>query len=368
MKPRIGDGAAVALCIVIALIAQAADTSLPSTGSWRLNNWGAATGRVHIELTRASLTSRWVEGRDYPIDELKGLSRDQLSSMHSNVRFEIVRDAGNIVCEGSVVAGLGGGTFAFSPNGAFVTEMRKLGFNDLDEGKLFSMAVSDVSLVFARQVLKLGMRDVTSTDLIRMRERNITPEYIAETRSYGYDYTATDLIRLKDHGVNGQFLHDLKKAGYDLRADEVARLRDHGVNSEYVRDLAGGGAARLTAEELVRLHDHGVAADFVTDLQRAGYSVGPDDVIRLHDHGVSSNYVTSLAFRPDDLIRLHDNGVSAEFPKQLKAAGYGDVAVHEIIRMWQNGVNGDYIARLQASGMKGLTPEQIIKLRQHGID
>src|SRR5581483_4351614 len=161
MKIRWNDAAAIAACALIVVFANAADTSSEMSGSWRISNWTWHTDRVQLELTRSTLTSRWVESRDYALDELRGLNPDQLRSLHSAVRFEIVRDAGAFLCEGSVTAGVGGGTFQFEPSKAFASEMRKLGFGDLSANTMFSMAVNNVDLVFVRAVQKAGLRNVS---------------------------------------------------------------------------------------------------------------------------------------------------------------------------------------------------------------
>src|SRR5258706_11524167 len=58
------------------------------------------------------------------LNQLRGLTRNQLESSASVARFEIVRDAGTLRLEGYIQNGAGGGVFTFSPNANFVTEMR----------------------------------------------------------------------------------------------------------------------------------------------------------------------------------------------------------------------------------------------------
>ena len=82
---------------------------------------------------------------------------------------------------------------------------------------MFQMALMDINLVYVRQLIKLGLRDLTTRELIDLRSRNITVEYIAEVRSSGYDFSGADLIHLNDHGVESGFLRELRKAGYRLQ-------------------------------------------------------------------------------------------------------------------------------------------------------
>ena len=347
MKWRVTEPVVVAACGVIGLLALAANPpvlGLVPSDTWRLNAWNAGPGRAHLELSRSRLGSQSVDGRDYELNELAGLSAGQVKSIHAKVRFALERDAGTIVCEGVLMGGVGRGTFGFAPNATFVAQMRKLGIDDLDPDRLLSMALADVSMSFARRVVDAGLRDISAQQLIRFRHRNINGEYIVEIRRAGYDVSADELVRMKDHGVDIRYLRELKSGGRDFRVDEI-----------------------------VRLHDHGVRAEFTADLKRSGYELESEQIVRLHDHGVDADYLRRLKesaypFRPDEIVRLRDHGVSADFPRQLQASGYGDLTAEQMIRMWENGVNGGYVAHLAASGLKNLSPEQIIKLKQHGID
>jgi len=78
MKFRINEPVAISLCILVVLIAQAADTTVPTTGTWSLNRWMAGSGKVQLSLKRSTMTSTWVESSDYRVEDLKGLSRDDM--------------------------------------------------------------------------------------------------------------------------------------------------------------------------------------------------------------------------------------------------------------------------------------------------
>lgn len=376
MKLKWNDGFAIAICVLVVLVAQGADTSSPISGTWRLSDWASGWDRVQLELSRSTFTSRWTTSSEYPVSELRGLTRDQLHSIHTSVHFEFVRDAGVLLCEGSLLGGVGGGTFQFSPSRAFIAEMGRLGYEGLSEQTLFEMTMQDVNLVFVRAVQKAGLRDVDASKLIGLRIHGITPDYISEIQSAGYDFSADDLIRLKIHGVPTKLLREAKHAGYNFNSDEIVKLQIHGIDSDYVRDLS---AARyqLSADDMVKLKIHGVDPDFVRDLKAQHYNFSPDEVVNLRIHGVNTEFTSEVRrsgydLSVDDLTRLRNNGVSAEFLGQLHNAGYDRLPVDQIVRMWQNGVRGDYIARLSATfgvnGSQRLTPDQIIKLKVHGVD
>src|ERR1700730_2168198 len=107
-----------------------AQNSQPITGQWMIDSsrFGAPAGdRVQLTLHRSDGHSNSTNSSGLPLNALRGLSRAQMESGASNVRFEIARDAGTLACEGYFRGGKGAGTFTFTPSASFVSEMRSLG-------------------------------------------------------------------------------------------------------------------------------------------------------------------------------------------------------------------------------------------------
>ena len=75
---------------------------------------------------------------------MRGLSIAQATGSGAAVNFQIVRDAGTLNCEGWFKNGSGSGHFTFTPNQSFANEMRSLGYQNMTDETLFSMAVHDI--------------------------------------------------------------------------------------------------------------------------------------------------------------------------------------------------------------------------------
>jgi hypothetical protein len=231
-------------------------------GTWSLNNWIPGDS-VHLKLSYRKGTTRWQWGNDQPQADLLGLTSGQLHSPHADVSFTMKRDAGTFAFEGSMTLGVGGGDFRFVPDPNYVAKLGELGYRMVDDDavSLMFMAVRDISLAFAAEVKRSGLKDVT----------------------------VSDLVRLKDHGVSLEFIRTLAEIGMTgLTAEDVVGLRDHGIDGEFLRALKASGAPTLAADEIIKLHDHGVKPDYVARIQSAGYAdLTVDEIIRLHDHGVN---------------------------------------------------------------------------------
>ncbi len=393
------DRSIIVVLILSTIVFAALNATDGAERTWWSIRKTSSADKVQLTLEKRKLMSRWRTSTDVPVDSLKGLTPVQRNSLHANVRFEVAREPGTLVCEGFLTFGAGSGTFTFRPNPDFAAAMRKLGYDDPWEDRLFSMFARDLTLDFARAVQRAGVYANTG-DLIALLDRNIDAGYLEQAAALGYrDFSARDFIRLHDHGVKLAYLRDMRDAGYKLSADELTRLQDHGVGASFAREVNSNGyrlrpdeliklrdhgvrtdllkAARdpgFNTEELVKLQDHGVSGDFLEELGKTRPGLSAEEIVRLKDHGVRPSYLVTVrearrdGVSVDDVIRLHDHGVPADFLQQVASSSYSNAGIHEVIKMRDNGVSGDYLKRLEAAGMKNLTVDQVIKLKQHGID
>ena len=299
--------------------------------------------QVHFVVRHSNGFDNWVSGRDVPLDRFRGFSLGMLAAS-GPAKFEYVADAGRLLCEGRFLMGAGSGTYTFAPDTAFVSALRKMGYDTPDDEQLFSMLMMDISRESAQAIRDAGL-NASIRDLIQLRTHGVTLDYIREARQAGYqNLTAEDFIQLRIHGVETAFLRDLRADGYDLRAADIVQLRIHGVDSHYVRDLKSYGL-KPHASDLEQMRIHGVTPEYLKGLKDAGYE--------------------NLRAEEVDQLRMH--GVEPSFVQQARRLGY-DFNPQELAQLRIHGVDGAYLKRLQDAGMRNLNAEQIAKLRMHGVD
>lgn len=280
---------------------------------WRIKPAHDA-GKVRFSLERIKPGSHWNMSTDLPIESFRGLTMATVEK-GGKAKFEFVRDAGRLVCEGYFNNGYGIGEFQFIANASYAAELQKLGYESPDDRQLFSMTMSDVSLDFARGV-KAANVPSTTNQLLEMRIHGVTLDYINQMRSGGYTtLTAKDYVEMKIHGVTPELIAELKKAGYDLPAKKVVEMKIHGISPEYIRQLHSFGL-KPGASEIVQMKIHGVQPNFINEAKQLGYSFTSRELTQLKIHGV----------------------------------------------------NGPYLSRLKSSGFKDLTADKIVKLKIHGIE
>ena len=312
--------AGILLCAGSFLIAHASDDARKLQGQWSLSNWTTGDS-LRLTMKYHARDTHWHWTSDQPVADLHGLTLKQLHAAHTPVKFTLERDAGTFAFEGTVMLGIGSGAYRFVSDPRFTAKLGALGYDTAgeDEVSVMMMAVRDISIAYAGEVKRSGLRDVALNDLVRLRDHGVELAFIRDLTMIGYaNLSAGDVVRLLDHGVESGFIRTLKSSGYpDLSSGEIVVLRDHGVDSRYVEDLEDSGFGKQAVDDIVSLRDHGIDPAFIRDLLVA--RPGPYTI--------------------DDLIKLRDHGVD---PK--------------------------YVARIQAAGFKELTLDQIVRLREHGVD
>lgn len=314
-------------------------------------------------------------------DELIGLEKK------NNIKCTLVRDAGAIYFYGTLDKigneCLGSGNCWFVADTGFFTELSKLGYHNSDglfdfhsEKDQLNLALSDLSLEYARQIKQLGHNELSINDLIKLNSHDVTIEYIAELEKVGYSkLTAKQLLKMKDHGVDAYYIYTLQNNGYKkIQVDELIRCKDHGVDARFIESLVSSGKNDLTLKEIIKMKDHGVSSKYNKTLSSEGYEdLTSQELIKLRDHGVSSKYIKSLNklgysdLTTKELVKLSDHGVSSEYIKTLKAMDYDDLTVEELVKLRDHGVSSEYIKNITELGYDDFSAQDFVKLRNHSV-
>jgi hypothetical protein len=281
-----------AICVLIFSVAGLgityAQSTAPITGQWTLADF-VVQDYVQLSMQRTGPNYNMSSSSPVLLSQLVGLTRAQLASPGSTVRFNLARDAGLLQFQGYVQGGAGGGTFIFSPNPNFAGEMSALGYRDLTPEKIFSMAVHDVSSGYVRDLQAAGLRPESADKLVSMRIHGVSLSYVQEFRGLGYStLTADKLVSMRIHGVAPEFVRDLNGRGYNgVSADKLVSMRIHGVTTEFIDELQGLGYAQPSIDQLVSMRIHGVTAELIRRNQSPGLGNIPiNKLLEMKIHGL----------------------------------------------------------------------------------
>jgi beta-lactamase regulating signal transducer with metallopeptidase domain len=372
-----------------ALIAR--DTPIDSAGAHRASpTQGSApapqdlTGTWELRLSRdpgmAQVTVRTEHGnhgRSVRLDQIPGVSLDQISAPSATIRLPIRREAGTFNVDGTCRSGVCGGTFAFEPSQAFAAELVQRGFARPTPQQQMDLALADVGLAYLQALEKAGYAKPSLDDIVRAAQHGVDAWYLNEMTALGYRAGTLDaLTRLRDHGVDPSYIKGMRDLGYRVdSADELTRLRDHGIDPSYIRGMADSGFPRLSIDDLVTARDHGVDPQYMKGMRDLGYRFDSiASFVKTRDHGIDPQYVGGLAslgypkLTMDQLLRARDHGVDPNYLREMAEVGYKGLPLDDLIRMRDHGVDPSYIRRVQQKGLGHLSVDQLIERRDRGMD
>jgi len=288
-------------------------------GAWHLSERG--DGRLQIELISDH------NQNSHPIERnaFTGLSAAQFEAgTETPADFRLVRDAGTLHFTGTLLHGDGAGRFTFEPNAAYAATLRSLGVDagDLDDEKLFSLAIHDVSASFIREMQSLGYREELSK-YIAFRIHGASPQFVRDINALGYHPDGDRLVAFRIHGVTPEFIRGIQALGYKPDAEELVTFRIHGVSPEFIEGMKELGVRDLEPHNLVALRIHGASVDYVRELRDLGYpNLSASELVAMRIHGVSPDYI-----------------------RELKNAGYANIPVEKLVSMRIHGIDADFVKR-----------------------
>ncbi len=337
---------------------------------WRiLPNIGQDT--VNLTLSRRDGFSTSSHTTSVPLSSLRGLEPSDIYG--GTVSFHIRADAGTLYCKGSFALGVGFGAVTFQPDPYFLSQLKEIGFRNVQADQLIDLAIDNFRLSTARDLRAACNCVETIDDVIQLDNHGVDARYLHQvTRLYSRPLTIQEITEMKDHGVQISLLEALRQSGYQVPARSVTELQDHGVGESFIREMGPYSKAAFSPEDLIALHDHGVPPEFVRDLRQFGANSSANEIIQLHDHGVDSSLVRSIEQGGVDggvssAISLHDHGVDSQFVKEMSEGLHAKITANDLIQLHDHGVSAEFARRVAESGFEARDAQSLISLHEHGI-
>jgi hypothetical protein len=324
----------VTLTLLVSL-AIAANAAAAVEGAWTATTSEKKPDQIHFNLTYRPHSNN---GMTMSVADFSGLTAAQVdAATMTPVNFQLRREAGNAVFEGTFRNGKGAGQFTFTSNSGYLQSMRGLGIEveesdrkhrrgHSEEENLLMYALFDVSTAFVKSMIAAGYR-VSLEEYMQMRIFDITPEYIREMRSLGYkDIDSDELVSTRIHKVTPDYIRRMRAAGWgDLSLDDLTSSSIHKATPEFAEEMKKLGYGDLDMDDLVSFRIHKVTADFIRELRELGYD----------------------KIDSDDLVAMRIHKVTPSFIREVKAAGFSGVPVEKLISMRIAGIDGTYLKKMK---------------------
>jgi len=258
------------------------------TGEWTAELSKERPDQLHFTLNRQAGTDRSNYGHEISLADFQGLTREQIASANSNVRFRLVREAGTFDFEGYFRSGRGAGVWTLTPSQSFITEMRSRGFDNLSEERLVASAMLDVHVRTVDDLKAAGFNNLSMEDVIKATIFRITPEYISEMKSLGFaDLGLEELVKGRIFKIDAAFAREVREMGFAREdMESLVKMRIFKITPDFLREMKTAGLDNLSIEDLVKLRIFKIDAEFIARAKASGQTnLDVEDLVRMRIHG-----------------------------------------------------------------------------------
>lgn len=324
---------AAAALLVIALGSFVIAAQSQITGTWKANTEKAKEKTVRVDGDDPDYKFEWNEGKSdihisfsyktekgdsnnqgtgFTYDDIQGLGRSQVESVTRAVTFQIVREAGTIVCTGSFDNGKGSGTFVFTPSSAFRSSMSSRGF-EFSDRQMFAAATLDVTVALADDLSASGFNGLETDDLFKAKIFRIDADFMREMAATGFpELDMEDLVKARIFKIDAAYIRDVVSMGFQSKSfEELVKFRIFKITPEYLRDIQAAGFTNVDAEQAVKLRIFKVTPEFIREMQGEG--------------------LANLSV--EQAVKLRIFKVDSEFIQKVRAGGETDLSVENLVRM-----------------------------------
>lgn len=259
------------------------------SGTWKAEIKSAKPDEIHVSFERKSKNGRNQQGSNYKFSDFQGLNSSQ--AQNGKVRFSLVREAGNIECEGEFSGGKGSGTFTFTPNKNFVEAMRTRGFDfekpskhdreNQTENRLFAAATINVTTALADDLLSANFGALDIDDLFAAAIFKIDSKFMAEMKATGFpELEMEDLVKARIFKIDAEYVRQVVQMGFETDSFEtLVQMRIFKITPEFITEVRNEGFAKLDIEDLVQMKIFNINGEFIRQARAEGVPMKVSELV-----------------------------------------------------------------------------------------
>jgi hypothetical protein len=312
----------------------------------------------------------------FPLSDFKNLPRDQEGD------FTLRREAGSMQFHGKFNGNMGMGTYKFSPDKAFMDDLRSAGIrlNEQQDALVFFMV--DLKRTYVTMLKNQGFSSITKDELIPLAALKVDEPFIKLFKVNGFDdMELKDLIPLKALGVDAAYINDIRKAGYkNLSVDQLITLKSQGINGDFLKSTlqaqkdASVAVNNNTKSEVTEETRHTEVTESKKN-KNSDSADGPssfENIIAMKVMNVDADFrngFKNIGFKASDeeLIGMKALGVTPEFVKGIQSAGFKKISTEDVISAKAMGLSPEVIKEYLQLGFPSLSMEDIISAKAVGV-
>jgi beta-lactamase regulating signal transducer with metallopeptidase domain len=320
----------------------------------------------------------------FQLSEFKNLPKDQEGD------FVLSREAGTMHFHGKFNGNMGMGTYKFSPDKSFTSNLEKEGITMDGEDDALVYFMVDLKKSYVSMLKTQGFTDISKDELIPLAALKVDEPFIRSIKTSGFsDVSLQNLIPLKALGVDQAYVNDIKKSGYtDLSVDQLITLKAQGINGDFLKSsLQAQKESGLKSrnkerpemperpekpEKPERKERTEIRERKEVHESRSDNQSSLENIIAMKALNVDAafrNGFKQIGFESSDenLIAMKSLGITPEFVKGIRAAGFPDVETDEVISMKALGISTDEVKAYQKLGFRNISVDDVISAKATGV-
>ena len=294
------------------------------------------------------------------------------------VEFKLIREAGTMTFKGQFDGEQGLGHFQYHPDPAYFDAIKKLGVEDMQEGRDHAFFLVNVTKEFVALLNRTGYTPVSQRDLISLAAHHVDEPFLRYWKNSGVAGAdeVRSLITLKALHIDYDYVEELKKAGYSqLTVRQLISLKAQHIDGQYVRGMNANSAATLSPEQLVSYHAMHIDSVWLNSLKKVGYDhLEPSEIRTLSGAHVTAEYVKSWQdagfnnIAPHTIAGLKSRGITPEFAKGFRGLGYTDLDLNHLYSIYNAGITPEFVTAFHKIGYDNIPFNLLYTLKNSGVD
>lgn len=260
-------------------------------GDWKAEYVTKQADKIHLLFSRKIEKGHYQTGSNYDLKDLQGLSVNQINASDERVKFTLVREAGNIECEGKFTNGKGAGTYRFTPNQSFIDEMKSRGFdfekprnsddNDI-ENRLFAAATLNITTALADDLLSANFGKLDVDDLFKAAIFKIDSKFMSEMKASGFpNLTMEDLVKARIFKIDAEYVRGLSAVGFnDEPFESLVKARIFKITPDFVTEIRSEGFTNLSIEDYVKMKIFKIDGEFIREARADGVTMEVEKLVQ----------------------------------------------------------------------------------------
>jgi hypothetical protein len=356
------------------------DTSYTGLDAKVEGQWYATLKKDSVEMVFRSVTDThiWNSGGNFLKTELSSIPFDKMGT------FSVTRDAGTMVFNGTFDGDGGVGHFKFIPNKKYIEYVSTIQQGKYDEHNVMDMMTIDVSTDYLRAIVSYGYTDVKAGTFEALKYFRVSKGDLYFWKHSGVkDVNVDELYIAKIYHMDSTFVRSVQNlVSGEITFQQLITLKSKGITPEYIRSIvqakranrAAGDTAWIRPDLADVIHSkfEDVDSTYIRSIAATGFNLPEDKLYQFKRAGITPGYINeikAMGYNPtyEDMLGIKHFNITADFIKSYTDIGYTNISINELIQLKYQSITSEYLKSFENLGYKNLPIRTMMAFKVHEI-